>query len=84
VPYTRDINNNEREKMTTIGFEADWTIHRDGCKDARDLEIIGTFGSIEELANHLIATGNGYAEGLTADELRNVIKSDQKPCTGLR
>ena len=70
--------------MTTIGFEADWTIHRDGCKDATDLEIIGTFGTIDELMNHLIATGSGYADGLSNEELRGYIKGDSKPCTGLR
>lgn len=70
--------------MTTIGFEADWTIHRDGCKDADDLEIIGTFTSLDELVNHLIVTGSGYAEGLSAEELRQVIKADKKPCAVLR
>tara|TARA_R110002096_G_scaffold6354_4_gene29467 strand:- start:1178 stop:1420 length:243 start_codon:yes stop_codon:yes gene_type:complete len=70
--------------MTTIGFEADWTIHRDGCKDATDLEIIGTFSTIDEVANHLIATGSGYADDLTAEQLRGCIKDDSKPCTGLK
>jgi hypothetical protein len=71
--------------MTTIGFEADWTIHRDGCKDAYDLEIIGTFGTLDELVNHLIVTGSAYAEGWTAEQLRKIIKAeDLKPCTGLR
>jgi hypothetical protein len=80
--------------MTTIGFESDWTIHRDGCKDAEDLEIMGTFTTLDEFVNHLIETGNTYAKEIERDlaegenlvnELRADIKANcLKPCTGLR
>lgn len=80
--------------MITIGFEADWTIHREGCKDATDLEIIGTFITLDGLVNNLIATEHTYAEEIKGDlaegqslveELRADIKKNcLKPCTGLR
>ena len=71
--------------MNTIGFEADWTIHREGCKDATDLEIIGTFITLDGLVNNLIATEHPYADELSATELREDLKQNcLKPCTGLR
>jgi len=71
--------------MTTIGFEADWTIHRDGCKDATDLEIIGTFGNLDDLVSHMVNTGHSYVDDMDATELRADLKTNcLKPCTGLR
>tara|TARA_R110001632_G_scaffold188351_1_gene308769 strand:+ start:152 stop:442 length:291 start_codon:yes stop_codon:yes gene_type:complete len=71
-------------KMTTIGWEADWTIHRDGCRDARDLEIIGTFANLDELTDHLLNTRHPYADDFQAEPHRLRHNLDLMPCTGLR
>jgi hypothetical protein len=69
--------------MALIGFNQNWTIHREGCKDAVDLDVVGEFESVSDFRDHLIQTKHTFAEENQPDELTKWIKHYLKPCTGI-
>jgi len=72
--------------MILIGFNQDWTIHREGCREAVDLDVVGEFQSIADFKDYLIATKHTFYEelsDLSGDEFVKWIKYYVKPCTEL-